>query len=174
MSPGPAGHVVLVGLPGAGKTTVGPLVAACLGRPFLDLDREIERRSGRTVAELWAAEGEEAFRALEAGLTRELATAPAAVLAPGGGWAAQPGLVALLRPPAVLVHLVVRPETALERLRAEPGTRPLLAGPDPLAALADLWRRRRASYEAADVAVATEGVAPQALADMVARAVVGG
>ena len=73
----PAGHVILVGLPGAGKSTVGRRVARRLGHPFLDLDVEIERRAGRSVAAIFAAEGEAGFRAREAALSAELARAGA-------------------------------------------------------------------------------------------------
>lgn len=158
---------MLVGLPGAGKTAVGALVAACLGLPFLDFDEEIVRREGMSIAELFAARGEPHFRGLERALTEEACAWPRTVLAPGGGWIAQAGLVALLRPPAVLVHLRVRPATALTRLRASPIARPLLAGPDPSAQIGALSRQRTPLYESADVAVDTEGLTPQAVASLV-------
>jgi len=81
----PDGHLILVGLPGAGKTTVGQLVAARLGVPFLDFDQEISRRSGLSVADYFARFGEATFRAAEVALTRELQQAPRTVLAPNGG-----------------------------------------------------------------------------------------
>jgi shikimate kinase len=149
-------HLVLVGLPGAGKTTVGQQVAAMIGCPFMDLDHEIQRRQGRTIAQIFAAQGEPAFRQLETALTRELATHAPMVIAPGGGWAADPHNVALLRPPARLVHLLVSPETALKRMGADTAVRPLLSGADPLDQLRQLARRRLDSYAAADWVVNTE------------------
>lgn len=144
------GHLVLVGLPGAGKTTVGRIVAERLGIPFLDLDEEIERREGRSVAELFAQYGEPHFRERERALTAELARRERMVLAPGGGWAASPGAMALLRPGARIIYLRIRPETALARLGSTRATRPLLAGPDPLGELTRLLGEREPHYLGAD------------------------
>ena len=153
---GSRGHIVLVGLPGVGKTTVGRGVAARLGRPFLDFDEELERREGRTVTAIFAERGEAYFRALERSLTEELATAPPMVLAPGGGWITNPGVVALLRPPSSIMYLAASPATALRRLGRARDDRPLLQGPDPLAALGGLLARREAEYRAADHVIDTD------------------
>lgn len=163
------GHVILVGLPGAGKTTAGRAAARLLGRPFLDFDQEIERREGLSVAELFALRGEAAFRALERALTEELASGPPMVLAPGGGWVTNPDVVALLRPPGRIIHLRVPPAVALARLGARAATRPLLRVPDPEAALAQLYERRRGLYEAADAVVDVELLTPQQVAARVAE-----
>ncbi len=178
--PGPAGHVVaghvvLVGLPGAGKSTVGPRVAARLGRAFVDFDAELERRAGRTVAEQFARDGEPAFRAAEAALSAELANGAPAVLAPGGGWvanaAARRALGGSGAAPAVLVYLRVPPALAAARLAGERHLRPLLAGAaDPLAAVGALLARRGPLYEEADAVVDADG-APDEVADRVAAAV---
>lgn len=150
-------HVVLVGLPGAGKTTVGEAVARRLKRPFLDLDREIERRQGMTVNAIFAERGEHVFRGLERELTEELRSAGGMVLAPGGGWIADPGNVALLRPPARIIYLRVTPETAFRRMGPERDARPLLQRPDALGEVRKLEQARRALYEgSADVTVNTE------------------
>ncbi|HEU5175714.1 MAG TPA: shikimate kinase [Gemmatimonadaceae bacterium] len=155
------GHVVLVGLPGAGKTTVGQALAARLGLPFIDFDLEIARRAGQTIPDIFATRGEPWFRALEAELTREVAAAPPAVVAPGGGWAAQPGLVALLRPPAALIHLRVSPATAVARMHHSLSERPLLAGSDPEARAVTLWEMRREAYAQADFEIDTEVIGVQ-------------
>jgi len=162
-------HVVLVGLPGAGKSTVGPLVAAQLGRPFLDFDAELERRAGRSVAEQFAEQGEAAFRAAEAALSGELATAAPAVLAPGGGWIANvPARMALAGAGPTIartVYLRVRAATAARRLAADGAVRPLVAGaPDPMLAVAELLARRGPLYEAADGAVDADEAEPDAVA----------
>ena len=75
------GHLVLVGLPGSGKSTVGRAVANRLSRPFLDFDAELERRVGTSVARMFAEEGEVAFRQRELALTQELAAAPPMAIA---------------------------------------------------------------------------------------------
>ena len=149
-------HVVLVGLPGSGKTTVGRAVAERLDRPFLDFDEEIERREGESVSRIFGERGEAYFRQCERHLTEELRGCGGMIVAPGGGWVANPGLVALLRPPGRLVYLKVRPETALRRLGANRSLRPLLSRPDPLAELKRLHVARRVGYESADWVVDTE------------------
>lgn len=169
MSP-PTGvrHVVLVGIPGAGKSTVGPLVAAALGRPFLDFDVELERRHGRTVAEQFAGDGEPAFRAREAQLSGELARRPAMVLAPGGGWVANEAAAAPLRPVGRIIHLRASPATALARLGDAIAARPLLAGAaDPLVALGTLLARRERSYATSDHVIDTDGRTAAQVADAV-------
>lgn len=160
-------HLVLVGLPGVGKSSVGAGVAARLGVPFLDLDVEIERRSGRTIAELFATEGEEGFRRMERALTEELREADPMVLAPGGGWMSQPSLAALLRPPARIVYLRASPAAVARRLGAGRGQRPLLAGGDLVARLAALLAERETAYRSADVVVDTELIDVQQVIDAI-------
>lgn len=162
-------HVVLVGLPGAGKSTVGRAAAARLSRPFLDFDEEIERRAGMSVAELFERWGEPRFRALELMLTEEVAAADPMVLAPGGGWATNAGVVALLRPTARIIYLRLRPETALARLGAAALSRPLLRVPDPLAELRRLLERRAAHYLVADHVLDVDLIGVQEVADFVVR-----
>jgi shikimate kinase len=161
------GHVVLVGLPGAGKSTVGRAVAKALGRPFLDFDVEIERRTGRSVARFFAEQGEAAFRALEVDLTRELAAAPPMVLSPGGGWVTNSGVMALLRPPGRIIHLRLSPAEALRRLSRSRVVRPLLQHADPAAAMQALWDARADLYNAADLVVDVEAVASQQLTEKI-------
>lgn len=160
----PAGgppHLVLVGLPGSGKTTVGRMLAGKLGAPFLDFDEEIERRQGLSVSEIFEDRGEAAFRALENALTREVANQPGMVLSPGGGWMAAEANVALLRPPARIIHLEVSVPTALARLGSGIARRPLLAGEAAESRLASIAAARMPLYSRADAAINTEGLTPQ-------------
>jgi shikimate kinase len=151
-------HLVLVGLPGAGKSTVGLAVARRLGRPFVDLDVEIESRGGRSVSELFRVDGESEFRKLEHAATAALVGSAPAVIAPGGGWMTRPETVALLRPHAVLVYLRVSPASALARLGAGVARRPLLAGDDPIAAIQALEAARAPLYATADRVIDTEAL----------------
>ena len=162
-------HIVLIGLPGSGKSTVGALLAAKLGRPFLDFDAEIERRQGMPISQIFGERGEPAFRELEREVTESVKTQDAMVLAPGGGWVSAPQTVALLKPPAKLVYLRVRPETALKRLGTAAGGRPLLNRPDPLGELNKLLLERRTAYQAADLEVGTELLTPEQVTDQIAE-----
>jgi shikimate kinase len=155
-------HLILVGLPGVGKTTIGRAAARQMARQFLDFDEEIERRAGMNVREIFRLKGEEHFRALEFALTKELSTSGGMVLSPGGGWITQPGSVELLRSAGRIIYLRASPEAVARRLRRVE-TRPLLAGRDPVVALRELYAKRQALYETADVVLDTEGLARQQL-----------
>jgi shikimate kinase len=155
-------HLILVGLPGVGKTTIGRAAARQLGRQFLDFDQEIERRAGMSVREIFRLQGEEHFRALEFALTKELSGSGGMVLSPGGGWITQQGSVELLRSSGRIIYLRASPESVARRLRRVE-TRPLLAGRDPVVALRELYAKRQALYETADVVIDTEGLARQQL-----------
>jgi shikimate kinase len=152
-------HLILVGLPGAGKSTVGAALARELGRSFLDFDAEIVRREAMTVAEIFAQSGEQHFRHLEHTLTEELCEFGGMVLSPGGGWVARPDTVALIRPPGRMIYLRIRPKTAFNRMGRSVATRPLLGRPDPIGELERLLADRRQAYESADVVVDVERVA---------------
>ncbi|HEX6064323.1 MAG TPA: shikimate kinase [Longimicrobiales bacterium] len=160
-------QVVLVGLPGAGKSTTGQILAELLGWSFRDFDQEIEAETGLTVAEIFAREGEERFRELEAGLTKRLASQHQVVFAPGGGWITNERLPMLLDRNAAIVWLRVQPETALTRLRATGVTRPLLQVPDALQRLQSLLEQRIRHYERAHVAFDTDEKTPREIADSI-------
>lgn len=158
----PAPHLILVGLPGVGKTTIGRAAARQLRRQFLDFDQEIERREGMNIREIFTLKGEEHFRALEFALTRELSDTGGMVLSPGGGWITQPSSVELLRSVGRIIYLRASPEAVARRLRRVE-TRPLLAGRDPVVALRELYAKRQALYETADFVLDTERLARQHL-----------
>ena len=162
-------HLILVGLPGSGKTTVGEAVVERLGRTFLDLDQEIERREGRSISEIFGEKGEPYFRRKEEELTEELTLVGNMVIAPGGGWVANPRNIAKVRPPSKLVYLRVSPDAAFKRLGPLRGMRPLLSRPDPLAELERLLRQRRGAYESADAMVDTELYALQKVIEKVVQ-----
>ena len=169
-------HVVLVGLPGVGKTTVGQGAAARLGCAFLDFDAEIERREGVAIGRIFADRGEAYFRSLERALTEEVrAAAEPMVLSPGGGWIEDAAVVSLLRPPARLVYLRATPATVLARLGPGRAARPLLSGADPREALDRLYERRRGSYEGSDAVLDTEMLGVEKVIDaLVELVIVGG
>ena len=161
-------HAILIGLPGAGKSTVGRRVAKVLGREFLDFNDEIARREGKSIADIFAEHGEDYFRGLEADLTRTLARRSGIVAAPGGGWICQPGNRELLGGTGRTIYLRVTPEAVFQRLRRI-SERPLLAAGDPLEKLRDLYAARRGAYESADYVVDAENLTKEQLITEVAR-----
>jgi shikimate kinase len=144
-------------------------VARRLGRPFLDFDSEIERREGKSIAQIFSESGEPGFRALELALTRELAQTSGSILAPGGGWTTIPGATALLRPPARMIYLRVRAEVAIGRILRGRRIRPLLLTADPLDTLRKLLAEREAGYLEADHVIDVEVVKSQQLIATIAR-----
>ena len=151
-------QIVLVGLPGAGKSTVGPLIARRLGWRFIDLDHEIEATSGMRVRDIFEQRGEAEFRRLETELTNRLASEPNLVISAGGGWMLHNHL-----PNAKVVWLYVTPEEAATRLGDSVKSRPLLKA-DPIKRLEQLLNERERFYENADVHIDTEGMNPNAVA----------
>jgi shikimate kinase len=158
-------HVVLVGLPGSGKTTVGQALADALGRPFVDLDQRIVASQGLSVAGLWESNGEAAFRRLEQAAMREALAGADSVIAPGGGWAAIPGELSQARELAFIIYLRVRAETAALRAGGQGGmsARPPL-GDKALQQLGELLEKREQFYRLADLTIDNEGSERDAVA----------
>ena len=144
--------LVLVGLMGAGKTTIGRKLAARLGLPFIDADHEIERAAGCTVSEIFARYGEAEFRTGERRVIARLISGPQAVIATGGGAVIDPGTRRLMRERAVSVWLRCALPTLLKRVTGRT-QRPLLAHGDPLATLRRLHEERAPFYAEADLTV---------------------
>ena len=150
--------IVVVGFMGAGKTTVGRMLAGRLGLPFIDSDLVIEQRTRRTVPQIFAEDGEAAFRDLESDVIASLLQGPDAVLALGGG-AADRRVTRDLLKCAQVVYLRVGFAEAMVRAAGDT-CRPLLARPD----LDQLHERRQAVYsEVATLTVATDGQRPEAV-----------
>ena len=173
-SQAPAGDlprpIVLVGLMGSGKSTIGKKVAHALDVPFTDTDAEIERRRGCSIASLFETEGEPAFRAAEAAVVAEVVHGDRpGVIATGGGAVLDPATRALLREHATVVWLRASPAMLVHRI-APDGTRPLLAD-DPRDALERLAAEREPLYlEVADHVVDVDHVARKlVVADLLAK-----
>lgn len=146
---------------GAGKSTVAAEVARSLGIPAVDTDARVVEDAGRSIAEIFASQGEAAFRALERAAIEEVA-GERCVAALGGGAMAEPGTPERLRETGRVFYLAARPETLAARIAAA-GGRPLLEGLDPagrLARLAELLEARAPAYEKADVRIETDGRTP--------------
>ena len=163
-------HLVLIGMMGAGKTTVGRIVAARLGRPLLDSDQMIEAREGRTVRDIFRTDGEDAFRAIETEVLREALDSPQkAVIAAAGGVVLRPENRELLkRSGARIVWLRADPAVLVERVKSG-GHRPLLDN-DPQGTLQQMYNDRAALYrEVADAIVSVDNRTPNEVVDAVLR-----
>lgn len=141
-------NLILVGMPGCGKTTLGQAVAAAMGRELVDCDAEIVRRAGKSIPDIFAQDGEDAFRALEGDVLRDVCRGHGLVISTGGGAVLRPENRNAMRQNG-RVCLIRRPIEALPR-----DGRPLSESAD---AVARLWQVRRAAYEAtADYSVAND------------------
>jgi shikimate kinase len=149
-------NIILVGLSGSGKTTIGRAAARNLKMPFIDFDTEIEHRAHATVPQIFERHGEAHFRQLEQELTRELVACSGTMMSAGGGWVTNRDSVALLRPTGRIIYLRASPELLLDRLSRARVRRPLLEVDDPLDTLRRIYEARRAFYEEADVVIDTE------------------
>jgi len=157
-------HLYLSGPMGAGKSTVGPLVAGRLGRPFVDLDRELERTLGQTIAELFATRGETAFREMEAQLVRVISAGESAVIGLGGGTVEREDTRRFLLENGVLITLRAEPEELVRRVTQDGlRSRPIL-GSTPLESLRSLLERRQAAYAECDAVLDTTSRDANALA----------
>ena len=147
-------HLVLVGLSGTGKTSIGRRLGVLLGRPFIDADATIETRSGRTVREIFEEDGETTFRQIEAEVMSDLlAVDQPTVIASGGGAVNVEATRKLLSEPEVLVVWLTAPPEFLATRAVRKAHRPLLDD-DPVAALTRLAAERAGFYEeVADVTV---------------------
>ncbi|MEN8374668.1 MAG: shikimate kinase [Gemmatimonadota bacterium] len=166
-------RVLLVGFMAAGKSAVGERLAERLGWDFVDVDGEIAAGEGRSVAQIFARDGEDGFRMLEAEATRRALRRDGVVIATGGGWpAADPAAWRALPQGTMSVWLVVSVAEALRRADAEGSERrPLLARTDARAAAAELLEARSGAYRVATLHVDTEGRSVEELVDQITVAV---
>ena len=149
--------VVLVGMPGSGKSTVGRSLAHRMQLPFSDSDAVIEQRLGCTIRDYFDTHGEAAFRDVEEQVIDELTQGPALVLATGGGAVLRPGNRQRLHERGTVIYLRSSPEQLFKRLRHDT-KRPLLQVADPLQRLRDLYAERDPLYgECAHFVVDTHG-----------------
>jgi shikimate kinase len=162
-------RIVLTGFMGSGKSTVGPLVARQLGWKFVDADDVIAAEAGSTIAEIFAREGEIAFRERERATIARLAGEDALVLALGGGAIEDAATRALLlnAPETLLVHLEVELATTLARCRGTEHLRPILADQ---ANLASRYQRRLPLYRMAHVSIAVDALTPEQVVDAIVQA----
>ncbi|HIE10255.1 MAG TPA: shikimate kinase [Kiritimatiellae bacterium] len=156
-------NIVLFGFMGTGKSTVGRILARKLGMDFVDMDSEIERRTGKTVPQIFAEDGEHHFRRLERALVRELSGRNATVIAAGGGVVLNPENIADFARNGLLICLNATPETILRRVRDE-SHRPLLEQGEKGSRVREMLQARRPYYDALPYQVETDDRTPDEIA----------
>ncbi len=158
-------HIILTGFMGAGKTTVGKLLAQKLGCPFLDTDQLIQQQAGMSISRIFAEKGEETFRSLETAILKEAWTQEEAwVLSVGGGLPMREENRRLLKRIGAVVYLRVNRDTVLRRLSGDT-TRPLLSGGNVEERVDSLLAVRGPLYEeGADLVVDADHKTPDAIA----------
>lgn len=158
-------NIVLTGFMGTGKTAVSAELAAMTGLKAVEVDAVIEQRAGISISEIFATQGEAAFRLMEAEAISALASATGSIISTGGGAVLRDDNMDALRASGTVVLLTASAETILERTARHTDTdRPLLKVNDPLAAIKELLEKRRPHYERADLTVPTDGKAPAEVA----------
>lgn len=160
-------NLYLVGFMGTGKTTVGRAVGQKLGFHVLDSDHEIERQQGKSIPEIFAQDGEPAFRALERAFIERGHPAERTLVACGGGLVVQPGMLELLQSKGVVVCLHASLETILQRT-ARHRNRPLLDVEDPAERIRTLYAAREAIYKRSGTVILTDA---RPLHDIVAHVI---
>lgn len=161
--------VVLVGLSGSGKSTVGRYLASKLNYPLCDTDAIIESESGQAVTDIFASRGEAAFREIESDVLRRVLAAPPVVVATGGGIVTVPDNCALIKTHAFVVWLDATSSAIITRITNHRQVRPLLQGDNPHQRLEEMRRKRAALYRAvADLHILTDGIHASAVAARIA------
>jgi len=161
-------HLVLVGLPGSGKSTVGKLAAEGLAAPLIDVDSLLVRQMGMPVAQIFGMIGEAGFRQMEREAVTAALHASPSIVVPGAGWAAQPGQLDEAKGLATIIYLKCT-ATIAARQSQQGEIRPLLADADPVERMRELLKEREPFYRLADYEVAAESSSPAVVAEGVIR-----
>ncbi|MEW6144284.1 MAG: shikimate kinase [Thermodesulfobacteriota bacterium] len=161
-------NIFLVGFMGAGKSTVGRVLARRLGWRYCDADKVIETKAGKTVSEIFSGPGEEHFRQAESETLLSLAGKERQVVATGGGAVMREENMLAMKRGGVTVYLKAPMSVIWERIKHS-RTRPLLNVENPLEAATGLLAKRIPFYEAADITVDTEGLTPEEAAEEIMK-----
>lgn len=152
-------NIALIGFMGSGKSAAGSVLAAALNMDFVDLDVLIEKKTGHSIADIFASEGENAFREMETDALQEISLRKRTVISCGGGIILKSSNTLLLKQSALIVYLKVRADAVIQRLAGSDIRRPLLETSDPARSIKELLASRKRLYEAAaDITVDTSGL----------------
>lgn len=167
--------IVLVGLSGSGKSTVGRYLASRLNYPLYDTDAIIESENNQAVHDIFASQGESAFRTIESDVLRRMMAMPPAVIATGGGIVTVPENCTLIKAHAFVVWLDATSSAIVTRIANHRQVRPLLQGDNPHERLEQMRRKRASLYRAvADLHLLTDGIHASAVATRIAMLLPGG
>ena len=155
--------IVLIGMMGVGKSSIGRRLGSRLGVPFVDADTEIERAAGMSIADIFARHGEAAFRSGEARVIARLLNGGPQVLATGGGAVMNEPTRALIKERGVSIWLSAELDLLLRRISKRKAERPMLQTEDPAATLRDLLTTRQPIYAQADITVQSRDVPHDAI-----------
>lgn len=158
-------NIILVGFMGTGKTVTGRVLAERTGMKLLDMDSIIEKRQGKTIPEIFATDGEPAFRDMERELVKELSQQNGLIVSTGGGIVLNPDNITDFEKTGLVVCLTASPETIFKRLEKDTA-RPLLSG-DKKGQIESLLTRRKPLYAAIAHAVNTDGLTDEQTADRI-------
>jgi shikimate kinase len=158
-------NIVLVGFMGTGKTTVGRLLADKLSMPLIDMDREIERQTQKTIPQIFSDEGEPYFRSLERSLVQKLTAQQGQIISTGGGIVLQPKNIADFEKTGLVCCLHAQAEQLLKRL-AKDSSRPLLSG-DKAEQIKTLLAERDDLYHAIEWGIQTDDKQPEEIAELI-------
>jgi len=165
-------RIALIGLRGGGKSTLGPLAAQALGVPFIELDREIERRAGASLSEIFDMFGQQTFRRAEReALEDVLAKHPAFVMATSGSIVTEAATLERLLSSCLTVWVKAEPAEHMQRVMSQGDMRPMAGSPRAMADLNSILDSRKPLYAKADITVTTTGKTPDEVAADLLRAV---
>lgn len=171
MSP-PEKPIVLIGMMGAGKSTIGRLLAKVLGRDFSDCDRKVEIHAEKPIAEIFEQEREGGFRALESQVMAKLLSQENTIIAAGGGAFLDKDLRTSVLDNAISIWLKDTPEEMFERAIGG-GARPLLKADNPRQVFLDLYNARKKTYTLADITIECEGASSGEVVELILKALKG-
>jgi len=160
-------NIVLVGFMGTGKTVTGRVLARRTGMELVDMDSIIEERQGKTIPEIFAQDGEPAFRAMERELAKELSKRSGLIISTGGGIVLNPDNIADFAKTGLVVCLKASPETVFQRLEKDTN-RPLLSG-DKKGQISTLLAKRKPLYDAIAHGIDTDGLTDEQTADPILK-----
>jgi shikimate kinase len=154
-------NIILIGFMGVGKTEVGKLLAKSLGFTYIDTDSLIEKEQKRTINDIFAKEGEFAFRDMETTLLKKIKNSKKHVISTGGGMILRPENIKLMKALGPVILLWAEPKVIYDRIK-NAVDRPLLNVPDPLVKIIEILGLREPIYKgAADLEIDTSGLSPE-------------